>query len=164
MPGAELSPQGPRPIPEGSASPEGLKSPCVPWSWSCPLASSPLCICVQTWPQPLLQHFWPWGHSLSELHRSKHVPRLLGMGHSPSLPARQNALWGTHLWAPTMENPASSRAGLDRGSHLWACPCRHGHSWCGCISVLGGTACQHHTALGTGRHRAVAQRRHRALW
>ena len=60
--------------------------------------------------------------------------------------------------------PATSRTGLDRGSHLWACPCRHGHSWCGCISVPWGTACQHHTALGTAWHRAVAQQQHRALW
>jgi len=69
---------------------------------------------MQMWPQPLLQHFWPQGHSSSKLQRSKHVPQAtLGMGHTPTLPARQNMCYRTPTCGhPSMGHPPVGPAAL----------------------------------------------------
>ena len=73
-----------------AGTPRALVSAPARWPW----ALLPPGTRVQTWPHPLLQHLWPQGHSSSRLHRSRHVPRPLGTGHAPSLPARQSTLLG----------------------------------------------------------------------
>lgn len=68
---------------------------------------------MQTWPQPLLQHLWPQGHSSSKLHRSRQVPPSLGRGHTPTLPARQAPSWGAAGWEhPTVGHPRAAPQGF----------------------------------------------------
>lgn len=104
---------------------------------------------MQTWPQPLLQHLWPQGHSSSKLQRSRHVPPSLGMGHTPTLPARQTPGWGAPGCGHPPGQPRTAPGGL-AAPHLRGCPCRRGCSPCWCTSVPRDTASHPCTPPRTG--------------
>lgn len=114
---------------------------------------------MQTWAQPLLQHLWPQGHCSSKSHMSVHVLMSSGMGHTPTLPARESPSWeSSHLGHLTVGHSRAAthvprRAWLaGQPSHLQGCPCRCGYSRCWCTAVPGDTVNQSGTPPHTSHH------------
>lgn len=60
----------------------------------------PLMSPKQAWPQPVLQHFCPWGQDVSPSHSSSHGRG--SAGHSPPSSATESEHWGSEVPQPSV--------------------------------------------------------------